>query len=81
MNLAQALAAMQVLALLIPIIVELARSLDSIEGDGAAKLQGVLEVAKAAFEQIEDAGIDWESIKSMIEKIIDPILKLIRKHG
>ena len=38
MNITKALAALRALALLIPIIVELAKSLDDIEGDGAAKL-------------------------------------------
>lgn len=78
MNLTKALAALRALALLIPIIIEMAKSLDSIEGDGAAKLQIVLEAVKAAFEQIKDSGVDWESIKPLIERVIDPILKLIR---
>lgn len=78
MNLTKALAALRALAILIPVIVELAKSLDDLEGDGAAKLAIVLEAVKAAFEQIKDSGVDWESIKPLIERVIDPILKLIR---
>lgn len=78
MNFTQAIAALRAIALLIPVIVELAKSLDNLEGDGAAKLQIVLEAVKAAFEKISGLAIDWESFKPMIEKVIDPILKLIR---
>lgn len=81
MNVTQALAALRALALLIPIIIELARALDSIDGDGQAKLQIVQEAVKAAFEKITDLGIDWESFRPLVEKIIDPILKLIRSKA
>ena len=81
MNVTQALAALRALALLIPIIIELARALDSIDGDGQAKLQIVMEAVKAAFEKITDLGIDWESFRPLVEKIIGPILKLIRSKA
>lgn len=81
MNVTQALAALRALALLIPIIIELARALDSIDGEDAAKIHVVLEAVKAAFEKITDLGIDWESFRPLVEKIIDPILKLIRSKA
>ena len=58
--------------------IELARALDSIDGEDAAKIHVVMEAVKAAFEKITDLGIDWESFRPLVEKIIDPILKLIR---
>ena len=81
MNVTQALAALRALALLIPIIIELARALDSIDGEDAAKIHVVMEAVKAAFEKITDLGIDWESFRPLVEKIIDPILKLIRSKA
>lgn len=81
MNVTQALAALRALALLIPIIIELARALDSIDGEDAAKIHVVLEAVKAAFEKITDLGIEWESFRPLVEKIIDPILKLIRSKA
>lgn len=81
MNVTQALAALRALALLIPIIIELARALDSIDGEDAAKIHVVLEAVKAAFEKITDLGIDWESFRPLVEKIIGPILKLIRSKA
>lgn len=81
MNVTQALAALRALALLIPIIIELARALDSIDGEDAAKIHVVMEAVKAAFEKITDLGIDWESFRPLVEKIIGPILKLIRSKA
>ncbi len=81
MNVTQALAALRALALLIPIIIELARALDSIDGEDSAKIHVVMEAVKAAFEKITDLGIDWESFRPLVEKIIGPILKLIRSKA
>ena len=78
MNATTALAALRTLALLIPVIIELLRALDSIEGDGAAKLATVLAAVESAFGQIVGLGIDWDTFRPLVERIIDPLLKLIR---
>ena len=80
MNVTQALAALRALALLIPIIIELASALDSMDGDGPAKLQIILTSVESAFEQISGLGIDWATFKPFVERIIDPILKIIRSR-
>ena len=67
---------------LLPIIVEMVRTLDDIgggEGTGKEKLALVIETVKAAFEQVKDIGISWERLEPLVRAAVERILKIIRR--
>jgi hypothetical protein len=65
--------ALRALAILIPVIVELIRALDAVEGAGKTKLEVVIEAVKAAFTEF-----DWAHLQPLVEKMIDSLIKLAR---
>ena len=65
--------ALRALAILIPVIVELIRALDDVEGEGKSKLEVVIEAIKAVFTEF-----DWAHLQPLVEKMIDSLIKLAR---
>ena len=65
--------ALRALAVLIPVIVELIRALDDVEGEGKTKLEVVIEAVKAVFTEF-----DWAHLQPLVEKMIDSLIKLAR---
>ena len=78
MNMTTALAVLRALAVLLPVILELLKSLDSLPGNGADKLAVALKAVETAFSQVQGLSIDWATFKPVVEKLIDPLLSLIR---
>lgn len=68
--------ALRALAILIPVIVELIRALDDVEGEGKSKLEVVIEAIKAVFTEF-----DWAHLQPLVEKMIDSLIKLARSRG
>lgn len=68
--------ALRALAVLIPVIVDLIRALDDVEGEGETKLEVVIEAVKAVFTEF-----DWAHLQPLVEKMIDSLIKLARSRG
>lgn len=68
--------ALRALAILIPVIVELIRALDDVEGEGKTKLEVVIEAVKAVFTEF-----DWTHLQPLVEKMIDSLIKLARSKA
>lgn len=58
---------LSVVQALLPIVVNLVKSLEDVDGDGPSKLQTVLTAVKTAYDQTMTSGIDWSKIEPVIK--------------
>lgn len=73
---------LQAFAALLPVIIDLVRTLESVgntAGTGAEKLSLVLTAVKTAFERLQSSDVTWERLEPLVKVAVEGILKIIRK--
>lgn len=81
MNLSQYIQLIKVLAVLIPAVVELVKSLEEIgetAGTGPEKLELVIDLLKTTFANLK-TDVQWGTIEPIIRNVVEAILKIIRR--
>lgn len=81
MNLSQYLQLIKVLAVLIPAVIELVKSLEEIgetAGTGPEKLQLVIDVLSETFAGLK-TDVQWGTVEPIIRDIVEAILRIIRR--